>query len=64
MGQMKELAYKLAHYMYEEGLEDDQIVDIFLQLTSSEERQQAEVWLRQQIQYLKENPYPTRNLLI
>ena len=64
MGQMKELAYKLAHFMYEEKLEDDQIVELMVQTDNPEEQQRAEDWIRKQIQYLKENPYPPRNLLV
>lgn len=64
MGQMKQFAYRLAHYMYDERLEDDQILENFLQLARPEEREQAEEWLRKQIQYVKDNPYPTRNMLV
>ena len=64
MGQMKEFAYRLAEYLYDEGLNEDQIVDELLRIVHPEEKKEAEVWLREQIQYLQENPYPTRNMLV
>ncbi len=64
MGQMKQFAYRLTNYIYEEGLEDDQIVNELLRVVRPEEKQEAEEWLRKQIQYLRENPYPTRNMLV
>ena len=64
MGQMKQFAYRLAEYLYDEGLNEDQIVDELLRIVHPEEKKEAEEWLREQIRYLQENPYPTRNLLI
>lgn len=64
MGQMKQFAYRLANNIYEEDLEDDHIVEELLRAVRPEEKQQAEEWLRKQIEFLKENPYPTRNMLV
>ena len=63
MGQVKRVAYKIAYYMYEKGLNDEQIVSTMLRSTRSKDRQKAEEWLRKQIDYLRENPYPIRNML-
>lgn len=64
MGQMKQYAYRLAEYLYDEGLSEDQIIDELLRIVNKDEQEEAEKWLRQQIQYLQENPYPTRNALV
>ncbi len=64
MGQMKQFAYRLAEYIYDEGMRDDEIVEELLLAVRPEEHPEAEEWLRKQIQHLKENPYPTRNMLV
>ena len=64
MGQMKQFAYRLAEYLYDEGLNEDQIVDELIRIVHPDEKKEAEEWLRKQIQYLEENPYPTRNMLV
>ena len=63
MGQVKQFAFRLAEALYEKGECEEQIVEEVLCNVRLEERDEAEAWLRKQMEVLKENPYPTRNML-
>lgn len=63
MGQMKQFAYRLAEYLYEKGCTEEEIIEELLVDVDPDVNEKAEAWIRKQIQYLKEHPYPTRNML-